>query len=140
MLFEISFFLLILAVSLYDLRTGRVPNGVTLPLLCAGLVTNFPGTIESWLLSLLLYIAWYQQWMAAGDAKLWTALLWILPTPPPSAFFATLLITGLLQILARKFQRQPLTGIRSPGAWRTIPFLLWSLYVHGSVPCSAGAP
>lgn len=130
MLVEISLLLLVLVVSLYDLRTGKVPNWVALPLLCVGVIANFPGTPERWLLSLLLYSAWYLEWMAAGDAKLWMALLWILPNPRPAAFFATLLITGLLQILVRKFKRQPLTGVRSPGAWRTIPFLLWSLYVH----------
>lgn len=130
MLLEWLLLLLILAVSLYDLRLGRVPNWVTLPLLCAGLVTNFPGTPEKWLLSLLLYLAWYWQWMSAGDAKLWMALVWLLHNPHLAAFFAALLITGLLQILARKFKHQPLTGIRSPGAWRAILFLLWSLYVH----------
>lgn len=130
MFFEISLLLLVLAVSLYDLRTGKVPNWVTLPLLSAGVIAHFPGTPDEWLISLVLYAAWHSQWMSAGDAKLWMALVWVLPPSAPQVFFATFFITGLLQILLRKFKRQPLTGIRSPGAWRAIPFVLWSLYAH----------
>jgi Flp pilus assembly protein protease CpaA len=130
MLLEITLLFLVLAVSLYDLRTGRVPNWVTWPLLCVGILASFPGTPAGWLLSLLIFLAWKWGWLSAGDAKLWIALLWVIPSPQPAAFFATFLLTGLLQILARKFKHQPLTGLRSPGAWRTLPFLLWSLYVH----------
>jgi Flp pilus assembly protein protease CpaA len=126
--------ILLMLASLYDLRTGKVPNWVTLPLLCAGLVAHFPGTQEAWFLCLVLYLAWHLRWMAAGDAKLWMALLWALPpgnlAMQPLVFFIIFFSTGLLQILFRKFMRQPLTGVRSPGAWRTIPFMLWSLYVH----------
>lgn len=122
--------ILVVAVSLYDLRTGKVPNWVTLPLLCAGVLAHFPGNIQIWLLSLTLYIAWHSRWLSAGDAKLWMALFWALPATDPMLFFATFLITGLLQTLLRKVRRQPLAGVRSPGAWRTIPFILWSLYVH----------
>jgi Flp pilus assembly protein protease CpaA len=130
MLLEITLLMLVLAVSLYDLRTGRVPNWVTLPLLGVGVIASFPGTPDRWLLSLLLYVAWSLGWMSAGDAKLWMALLWVIPNSQIACFFATLFFTGLLQILARKFRHQPLTSVRSPGAWRTIPFILWSLYVH----------
>lgn len=126
----ISLLLLALAVSLYDRRTGRVPNGVTLPMLVAGLLVNFPGTAALWLLSLILYAAWQAGWMAGGDAKLWLAVLWLLPDSAPGMVFLIFFATGLLQIILRRLKRQPLTGIRSPGAWRIIPFLLWSLYVH----------
>jgi Flp pilus assembly protein protease CpaA len=121
---------LTIAVSLYDLRRGRVPNGVTLPLLIAGIIAHFPGSLDTWLLSLVLYTAWQAGGMSAGDAKLWLALVWLLPGSTPLMFFITFFITGLLQILLRKFKRQPATGIRSPGAWRAIPFILWSIYVH----------
>jgi hypothetical protein len=53
-----SLLLLALALSLYNRRTGRVPNSVTLPMLVAGLLVNFPGTSLLWLLSLILYSAW----------------------------------------------------------------------------------
>lgn len=121
---------LVIAVSLYDLRTGRVPNGVTLPILAAGLLINLPGPTLLWLLSLVLYAAWQAGWMAGGDAKLWLGILWLLPDSTPLMLFATFFATGLLQLILRRLKRQPLTGVRSPGAWRTIPFLLWSLYVH----------
>jgi len=121
---------LTVVVSLYDLRTGKVPNWVTLPLLTCGVIAHFPGSLNTWLLSLVLYAAWQAGGMSAGDAKLWLALVWLLPGSTPLMFFLTFFITGLLQILLRKFKRQPLTGVRSPGAWRAIPFILWSLYVH----------
>jgi Flp pilus assembly protein protease CpaA len=127
---EMLLLVLVLPVSLYDLRTGRVPNGVTLPILAAGLLVNFPGSASLWLISLILYSAWQSGWMAAGDAKLWLAVLWLLPDSAPHMVFLVFFATGLLQIILRRLKGQPLTGIRSPGAWRTIPFLLWSLYAH----------
>ncbi len=126
--------LLTIAVSLYDLKTGKVPNLVTLPLLGIGIGLHFPGTFDIWFSCLILLIAWRSNWMSAGDAKLWMALLWVLPAGHPGTTIAllngTLFITALFQFAWRKFKRQPLTGVRSPGAWRTIPFILWSLYVH----------
>lgn len=130
MLIEAVILVWIGAASLYDLRTGKVPNWVTLPLLSVGILAHFPGTIQLWFLSLVLILAWHAGWMSAGDAKLWMALFWVLPSTDPMIFFIIFLSTGLLQILVRKIKRQPLTGIRSPGAWRTIPFVIWSLYVH----------
>ena len=128
----LPFLLLILVttVGLYDLRTGKVPNWITLPLLIAGVGGHFPGNLSTWLLSLLLYITWQAGGMSAGDAKLWMALVWLLPDTTPLMVFATFFITGLLQLVLRKLKCQPLTGVRSPGAWRTIPFILWSLYVY----------
>ena len=130
----ITLLLLTIAVSLYDLRKGKVPNWVTLPLLGAGLLARFPGTFDIWFACLILFITWYLGWMSAGDAKLWMALLWALPVEHPAAtllvLYGTLFITALLQFAWRKFKRQPLIGVCSPGAWRAIPFILWSLYVH----------
>lgn len=130
----IALVLLVITVSWYDLRTGKVPNWVTLPLLCSGILAHFPGTFDIWLSCLVIFIAWRASWMSAGDAKLWMALLWMLPFEStgmiPVTLFGTLFSTALLQFAWRKFKHQPLTGIRAPGAWRTIPFLLWSFYVH----------
>jgi len=129
---SIKFLLLVLAfgVSLYDFKKGKLPNWVTLPLLAVGIAAHFPSTAGTLLLSLILYAAWRTNWIAGGDAKLWIALIWLLPDSTPLMVFATFFATGLLQLILRKLKRQPLTGIRSPGAWRAIPFLLWSLYVH----------
>ena len=130
----IALLLLVIAVSLYDLRTCKVPNQVTLPLLCVGILLHFPGTFDIWFSCMVIFIAWHASWMSAGDAKLWMALLWIMPAGRPGEtvliFYATLFFTALLQIAWRKFKRQPLTGVRSPGAWRTIPFILWSLILY----------
>ena len=127
-------FLIITAVCLYDLRTGKVPNLVTLPLLCAGMIVHFPGTFDIWFSCMIIFIAWNSKWMSAGDAKLWMALLWIVPTGRSGEtvliLYATLFVTALIQIAWRKFKHQPLTGVSSPGAWRTIPFIVWSIYVR----------
>ena len=68
-----------LALSLYDLRTGKVPNWATLPLLVAGLLAHFPGTFPVWVASLFVFTAWHYHQMGAGDAKLWMALFWAIP-------------------------------------------------------------
>ncbi|NPV87865.1 MAG: hypothetical protein HPY45_17850 [Anaerolineae bacterium] len=125
--------LLVVFLSLYDLRTRRVPNWITLPLLAAAVLANFPSQIEVWLVSILLSFAWRLRWIGGGDAKLWMALVWM--TPPelsdrlPLAFSFSLLATGALQILWRKARRLPAAGTTSPAAWRALPFTLW-LYVH----------
>lgn len=130
----IVLFILVIAVSLYDLRTSKVPNWVTLPILGAGVMAHFPGTSDLWLACLTIFLAWRLSWMSAGDAKLWMALLWALPMLSagtiPVMLSGTLFVTALLQLAWRKFKRLPLTGVRSPGAWRTIPFILWSLHVR----------
>ena len=123
-----------LALSLYDLCTGKVPNWATLPLLTAGFLAHFPGTFPVWIASLFVLSAWHSGQMGAGDAKLWMALFWAI-SPEQSAsipfvLFASLLGTALLQILFRVLTHSPLSGQRSPAAWRAIPFILWSLYAH----------
>jgi Flp pilus assembly protein protease CpaA len=72
-------FIYVLAISLYDLRTRRIPNWYTLPLILAGMIAHFPGSLELWLASLALLSAWASHWVGAGDTKLWIALLWALP-------------------------------------------------------------
>ena len=130
----LALLLYILVLSLYDLRTGKVPNWATLPLLGAGFLAHFPGTVPVWIASLFVFTAWQSCQMGAGDAKLWMALFWV--TPPeqsadiPIVLFASLLGTALLQLAFRALTHHPLNGLRSPAAWRTIPFALWGLYAH----------
>ena len=120
---------LTIAVSLYDFHFRRVPNWVTLPLLLAGIICHFPGTVETCLACVLLFMAWHAGWMGGGDAKLWMALLWLaLPGAEQAAFVvmaASFVATGLLQLVWRKFRKQPTAGVHSPGAWRTIPYAVW---------------
>lgn len=126
--------LLTIFVSLYDLRTRRIPNWVTLPVFLAGLVAHFPGTIQITLVCILFIIAYANRWMGAGDAKLWVTLLWAIPPGDPEkaigVMLVTLFITGLAQIQVRWIRKAPLTGISSPAAWWTIPFVLALWYVH----------
>lgn len=123
-----------LALSLYDLRTGKIPNWATLPLLAAGFLAHYPGTFPVWIASLIVFTAWRYRQMGAGDAKLWMALFWVIPPEQsadiPIVLFASLLGTAFLQILFRALIHRPLNGQRSQAAWRTIPFILWSLYAH----------
>lgn len=124
----------VLAISLYDLRTHRIPNWYTLPLIVAGMIAHFPGHFELWLASVALLSAWASHWIGAGDAKLWMTLLWVLPANPTSNIlffmFGVFFITGLLQILWRIGKKKSAIGMLTPGAWRTIPFVLLCWYVY----------
>jgi len=124
----------LLAVSLHDLRTHRIPNWCTYPLILAGMVAHFPGNMDLWLACFLLLSAWASGGMGAGDAKLWMAILWALPdTNIPSMILLVLisfLLTGIAQMIWRFIRRQAISGTKSPAAWRTIPFLLMVWYVH----------
>jgi len=127
-------FIYVFAISLYDLRTCRIPNWYTLPLILAGMIVQFPGHLDVWFASFILLSAWANHWMGAGDVKLWLALLWVLPVESPSRalvfMFITFLLTGLAQILWRMARKQSPTNSLTPGAWRTIPFILLCWYVH----------
>jgi Flp pilus assembly protein protease CpaA len=127
-------FTYVFAISLYDLRTRRIPNWTTFPILFAGLIAHTPGQMEIWFASLGMIFAWSRGIMGAGDAKLWLAILWALPVESTSnvlpLMFLSFLLTSLLQLLWRAIRKQPLTEQKSPAAWRTIPFLLLCWYVH----------
>lgn len=127
-------FIYALAVSLYDLRTRRIPNWCTLPLLAAGVIAHFPSRPEVWFASFALMYAWAGDWMGAGDVKLWLALLWALPDEQSSQallfVFISFFMTGLAQIIWRTIRKQPIVNLKTPAAWRTIPFLLMLWYVH----------
>ena len=133
MLWPILFSLTVF-VSLYDLRTGRIPNWVTLPLLAAGLIVHFPGATETMLASAVLLVAFTGKWMGAGDVKLWLALIWAMPLSISEkvlpVMFGTFFITGLIQLVWRRKRQTPITGISTPAAWRTILFTVVLWYVH----------
>ena len=129
--------LLVLAVCLaiYDLRTRSVPNWITLPLLVTGLVLHFPGEPGTWLGCLLLFLAWCFSVLGGGDAKLWMAFLWLVPPglakPALLGMAVAFLLTAGAQVLWRRLLGRPVWRVRSPGAWRAIPFVLWFLAVSG---------
>jgi Flp pilus assembly protein protease CpaA len=132
MLLAISLLILVLAVSVYDWRTQQIPAWVTLPLLGVGILAHFPGVVEVWLACGILLISWRFGWIGGGDVKLWMALLWIVPAslsiPAILVAFASKVATALVQIAWRKWRRKTVFGIRSPAAWRAIPFALWLLW------------
>ena len=127
-------FIFVLAISLYDLRTRRIPNWCTFPLIVAGLILHFPGHLDLWIGSFILISAWVNHWMGAGDVKLWLAVLWALPGESSSQalplMFISFFLTGSAQILWSVVRKQSLSNQLTPGAWRTIPFILLILYVH----------
>ena len=124
----------VLAISLYDLHTRRIPNWYTLPLMIAGMVANFPGHLDIWLASFCLLSAWASDWMGAGDVKLWLALLWALPVESSSQalslMFISFFLSGVAQILWRVIKQTSTPHALTPGAWRTIPFIVLCWYVH----------
>lgn len=124
----------VLTVSLFDLRTRRIPNWCTIPLIVTGFAVHFPGNAELWLATFFLFTAWVNHAMGAGDAKLWIGLLWALPVDFSSQTFLALCIvflgTALCQIVWRLARHQRAVDILSPAAWRTIPFVLLVWYVH----------
>jgi Flp pilus assembly protein protease CpaA len=122
-------FLLVLSLALYDLRTRRVPNLITLPLFAIGIVSHFPGTLPLWLGTGLLFAAWHGHALGGGDAKLWIALLWLTPTEHTTTALLVmafaLMGTALLQLAWRYLRNQPMMGVKSPSAWRALPFVVW---------------
>ena len=127
-------FIYVLAISLYDLRTRRIPNWHTFPLIIAGVAAHFPDHFDLWLASFALIFAWASDWMGAGDVKLWLALLWAVPiefsSQPLFLMFISFFFTGLVQITWRVARKQSPTNSLAPAAWRTIPFILLCWYVH----------
>jgi Flp pilus assembly protein protease CpaA len=136
MLWPILFALTVL-VSLYDLRTHHIPNWVTLPLWAAGFIVHFPSTNEILLASAILVIAFTGKWMGAGDVKLWLVLIWAMPPSVSDkvlpVMFGTFFVTGFIQLVWRRWwhkRQRPVTGLASPAAWRTIPFVVAVWLVH----------
>ena len=63
-----------------------------------------------------------------GDVKLWIGLLWctflLVGEPFTLIVFLTLIVTSLVQIIARILMKEKAVGIKMPGAWRTVVFIL----------------
>jgi Flp pilus assembly protein protease CpaA len=124
--FLLALFFLSLFVSLYDFRHARIPNWVTIPLLIVGLIANSPHPLGVYVLLGSFWISWKLGWMGGGDAKLWMGL--VVSIPPayqmlwtiPLVFF----VTGAFQLFWRKTRGKILIGVRSPGAWRTLLYIL----------------
>ena len=136
---SIDYFLLlfsvIILVSLYDLKYHKVPNQISLPLMLMGFITGFPGNPALWIGSVFIFQAWMLGLIGGGDAKLWVGLLWCLFSFAGESILLvmsiSLMVTGLAQILVRAITRKKIeTGIKTPGAWRTIVFMGLLAYLN----------
>jgi Flp pilus assembly protein protease CpaA len=120
-------FALVVALSFFDLKYRRIPNGVTLPLMLSGLFVSFPGDPILWIASALIFSAWKSGFMGGGDAKLWIGLSWCLYSFAPNTvvlMFSAFMATAIAQLLVRFLCAKKLsTGFRTAGAWRAVVFM-----------------
>lgn len=121
-------FLIVVLVSLYDLRSRKVPNWVSIPLMLLGIAARFPGNPILWIGSAFLFQAWRLGVIGGGDAKLWIGLLWCLFPFVGEAIllilFVSLMTTGGAQLLVRAVRARRLhPALKTPGAWRTVVFM-----------------
>ncbi len=120
---------LLVWIALNDLRTHRVPNGTTYPLMAVGIVravaTHNVVFLFYWVLFLSLGTAHF---MGGGDAKLLMGLFGLFPQIELGWLVAaSILVTGL-PYLAFKYRHQ----------WRTIPrALFWRLITLQLLPSQA---
>lgn len=133
---------LVIYAALVDLRTRRVPNALTAPLLVAGALVHAWAWTEDFptalLMALGLFVAWGYGLMGGGDAKLWMALIFW--TPPyefrPQLFGAVMVATAVSQMAWRYVRRRTAVGVRAPAAWRAVPYagIVLALAMTGGVP------
>ncbi len=99
----------LLGAAYSDIRTGRIPNWLTLPvMLAAGVYGVFVARhwviIPIWV---VIFLLWELNFMMAGDAKLLMALFALFPT----AEFALVLTVGglieLIPLLILRYRHQP---------------------------------
>ena len=127
--------LMLLACGLawFDFRHRRVPNRVTSLMAAAGLLLHFPGSAPVWAACVVLFWGRRLGFLGGGDAKLWMGLLWLVPASLSSDAVLVMafvfMSTGLLQMAIRRVMGLPVLGVRSPGAWRVLPFAAWLLVV-----------
>ena len=127
-------FALVILISLYDLKYGKIPNWVTLPLMLLGLYVSFPGDPIIWIASSFIFSAWKFGFMGGGDAKLWIGLLWCLSSFGDHAvvwMFVALMATGVIQIAVRALSQKRLAvGVKTAGAWRAVVFMGLLAYLN----------
>ena len=132
-LFHVVLLVLLLGIVIFDGKTRRIPNRVTHLLLVTGVFLNFPGTPFTWLMTVLLVLGWKMGGIGGGDVKLWLALLWITIRGDDSQAAAiwalSFISTGLFQLGWRWVRKQPVLGVRSPGAWRMLPYACYLILV-----------
>ncbi len=103
-------------ISLYDLRTHRVPNWVTYPMMLAGIgraLAFADGTVFVYWVA--IFSLWQVHFMGGGDAKLLMGFFGLFPDFQLGWLMAaSILVTGL-PYLALKYRHE----------WRSIPQALF---------------
>lgn len=110
LLARVALTLWLLGAALSDIRTGRIPNWLTLPVLLAA---GMYGVVfaRQWIILpiwVILFILWEMNFMMAGDAKLLMALFALFPTVEFALFLAVGGLIELLPLLVLRYRRQPL--------------------------------
>lgn len=111
-LVRVGLTLWLLAAALSDIRTGRIPNWMTLPVMA---VVGFYQLIFNrlWIIPIIwvvIFILWELNFMMAGDAKLLMGLFAMFPT---LEFTVVLIVGGLIELiplLILRYGRQPLAS------------------------------
>ena len=132
----ILFLTVLIAACLYDVLTRRVPNWLTVGMLCAGLGARFvEHGIEAAGMGILgavaglaiLIFPFHKRWVAGGDVKLLVAIgAWLGPLELALAALVASVVGGLLSVyyLLRspgERQKEILTNLRLSFFIRTIP-------------------
>jgi prepilin signal peptidase PulO-like enzyme (type II secretory pathway) len=147
----IDLFFFTLVISLYDLRTRRIPNWATIPVVIAGLIVHFPGTVTLLVATaFIVALGFVKQTtiqsvlapiksiislpvsqgyvMGMGDVKLWLACIWAVPKVLTlDAVLAMVLgwiLMSLISIVMRALRHKHLSGAQSPVAWASFLFTM----------------
>ena len=147
----IDLLLFTLVISLYDFRNRRISNWATFPVIIAGLIAHFPGTVTLWAATVfLIALGFVKQTtvqsmltpfrsvlhlpvsqgyiMGMGDVKLWLACIWAVPkTLTLDAVLAMVLgwiLMSLVSMVTRALRHERLSGAQSPVAWASFLFAI----------------
>lgn len=109
---------LFIGIALHDLRTRRVPNLVTYPLMAVGILRAMflrdPGVLAYWG---VLWLLWTARFMGGGDAKLLMGLFGLFPDMQMTWLVsASVLVTGIPFLIYK--HRRALVDVR--GWWSVL--------------------
>lgn len=113
-------------ISWNDLRTRRVPNTVTYPLMAIGIVRALAFRDGGFLIYWgVFFVLWTVRFMGGGDAKLLMGLFGLFPDFRLAQIVAaSIMVTGIPYLLF-KYRRD----------WRTVPrTLVWRILSHQLLP------
>lgn len=103
------------AVAVWDWRTGRIPNGLSLPVMgLAGALQLYQGRWYVLVIWALLYLIWRVHIIGGGDAKLLMGLFALFPTWRFTLLFGILVLAVSVPLLVlQHWDRSPFEVVRS---------------------------